>query len=395
MSLKIIQINASYKPAYIYGGPTMSVSKLCEVLTTKEGVDLEVLTTTANGKTELPVATDQRQNVEGVDVRYFKRITKDHSHFSPSLLKYLRRKLVILKRNQPEQNLIIVHIQAWWNLVSMLSCQIAKWQSIPVVLSPRGMITSYTLGNRNALSKRLLHSLMGKSLLEYCHFHVTSEKERQDVLKITKAKSITVIPNILNLPAVDATSNGTKNENFQIIYLSRIEEKKGLELLFNALAKVTFKWTLKLGGSGDPDYVNGLKKLSKDLIINRSVEWLGQVSNTDKFNLLARQDLMVLTSYNENFANVVIESLSVGTAVLISEEVGLSDYVSEKQLGWISTLETDHITQKLEDAFKGSEKRKEIRQNAPQIIALDFAAEALSEQYMHMYKSILSPKSKI
>jgi len=43
--MKIIQVTASYKPAYVYGGPTMSVSKLSEELV-KVGTDLEVICTT-------------------------------------------------------------------------------------------------------------------------------------------------------------------------------------------------------------------------------------------------------------------------------------------------------------------------------------------------------------
>jgi hypothetical protein len=31
--MKILHITASYKPAYVYGGPVMSVAKLCEELT--------------------------------------------------------------------------------------------------------------------------------------------------------------------------------------------------------------------------------------------------------------------------------------------------------------------------------------------------------------------------
>lgn len=104
--MRIIQITAAYKPAYIYGGPTMSVAKLCEELTevkvevkvevenkTEIKNKIEVLTTTANGTAELPVAIGLPQLVDGVKVTYFKRLTKDHTHFSPALLSALGKKL--------------------------------------------------------------------------------------------------------------------------------------------------------------------------------------------------------------------------------------------------------------------------------------------------------------
>ena len=46
----------------------------------------------------------------------------------------------------------------------------------------------------------------------------------------------------------------------------------------------------------------------------------------------------MLPSFNENFANTVIESLAVGTPVLISENVGLKDYIEKNNLGCIFKL---------------------------------------------------------
>ncbi|NNU34836.1 glycosyltransferase [Mucilaginibacter sp. S1162] len=113
--MKILQINASYKPAYIYGGPTMSVAKLSEQLV-NAGNEVTVFTTTANGKYELAIDPNKSILVDGVSVTYFKRITKDHSHLSPGLLLNLWRNV---------RKFDIIHIHAWWNLVSVFSAFIA------------------------------------------------------------------------------------------------------------------------------------------------------------------------------------------------------------------------------------------------------------------------------
>lgn len=394
--MKLIHITASYKPAYIYGGPIQSVAKLCEALiapkikpSTTRAVDLEVLTTTANGTKELDVITDKPLLVDGVAVAYFKRLTKDHSHFSPKLLLKLRKE--ILHYNQDDKT--IIHIHAWWNLVSVLSCWVAKWYEVPVVLSPRGMLTAYTQNNRNSFSKRLLHALIGKKLLQYCHIHATSEQEKQDILKIITPKSITVIPNLVNIPA---SFNGSgpavaqyETSVFRLIFLSRIEEKKGLELLFDALSLLEINWQLTIAGSGTDEYVNSLKLKTEKLNINGRINWAGQVGNENKYHLMAQHDLLVLTSFNENFANVVIESLSVGTPVLLSDQVGLSDYVINNQLGWVTTLDINSITENLLTAFFQPEKREMIRQSAPTIIKRDFNDQVLAGRYLQLYKSLI------
>ena len=66
-----------------------------------------------------------------------------------------------------------------------------------------------------------------------------------------------------------------------------------------------------------------------------SIQWLGWQDREEKFVTLMQADLFVLTSYNENFANAVIEALHAGTPVLISGEVGVSSFVKKHDLGWI------------------------------------------------------------
>ena len=411
--MKIVHITASYKPAYIYGGPIQSVGKLCEVLAgagklTEEqfchnrsfdyaqytGILVEVLSTTANGKYELDVETGRQQIVDGVPVTYFKRRTKDHSHFSPELLYALRR---MLQQARHDKVKLIIHIHAWWNLVSVLSCLVAKWYNVPVVLSPRGMLTSYTQHNRNSIAKKLIHNLIGKRLLKYCHIHATGEQEKEDVLKIIKPKSITVIPNLVKLgyqaaSSIYRVSSGTDQERdgiFKMIFLSRIEEKKGLELLFEALANVNFSWTLTIAGSGTDEYLKSLKIKAERLKLNHLIQWTGQISNENKFNLLAEHDLCVLTSYNENFANIVIESLSAGTAVLLSDKVGLAGYVADKGFGWVTTLHIEGISRKLTGASEDKLRRDLIRATAPQQIREDFDDEVLVLKYLDLYKEAL------
>lgn len=382
MPIKLLQITAAYKPAYIYGGPTMSVAKLCEALAEAK-VKVEVLTTTANGKSELNLKPNVSTDVDGVIVTYFNRLTKDHTHFSPALFLALRRKI-----KDKNENPLIIHIHAWWNLVSIFSCYIGKWYNIPVVLSPRGMLTSYTASNRNSSIKSIIHATIGKRLLKYCHIHATSEKEKQDVLAIVQPKSITVIHNLVSLPFNLSTFQPSHLPIFNLLFLSRIEEKKGIELLFEALVGLSFIWHLTIAGSGEEEYIESLKAKAKSLKIEEKIGWVGQVRNEDKFALMARHDLLALTSYNENFANVVIESLSVGTPVLLSDQVGLASYVQEKQLGWVSNLTIENIQKNILIAYQDENKRKKIRETAPQLIINDFDSTNLIQQYLTLYKQV-------
>ena len=369
----------------------MSVSKLCEELV-KANQDIEVLCTTANGLKELNTSPGKKQLVEGVSVTYFKRLTKDHSHFSPALLVGLN-KILTKNKSEGKQSLKackpIMHIHAWWNLVSMLSCLIGVCRGCLIILSPRGTLSNYSFSNNNGLLKFFFHNTIGKFLLERCHFHVTSLKEKKEMLALCNPKSIHVIPNFVRLPK-EQFSLIKESKLFKLIFMSRIERKKGLEILFRALEKTKIPYILTIAGTGDDKYLEELKYLSRELKIEDKVEWIGHQDDANKFRILSEHHLFVLPSHDENFANIVIESLSVGTAVLISEHVGLSDYVKKHKLGWIVKNDPLSFKQKIENLFVQRTLLEIIREAAPPKIKEDFDDNKLILDYLTMYNELSS-----
>nr|WP_121270593.1 glycosyltransferase [Pedobacter schmidteae] len=374
--MNILQINASYKPAYIYGGPTMSVAQLSEQLV-KNDCNVQVFTTTANGPRELEIATTAAQQVNDVAVSYFPRLSKDHSHFSPRLLFKLWKEV---------RSFDLVHIHAWWNLVSILSCAIAHLRKVPVILSPRGTLSPYSFVTNHTGIKLLFHRFIGKFLLNRCHLHSTSEREQAALKKLLKPKSIFNIHNLVSLPS-QIPAPASENGLLRLLFLSRIEQKKGIELLFAALADLTIPYQLTIAGSGNAAYIAKLKTLSHQYHIEQHIRWLGFKSD-DKFELIAQHHILVLPSYDENFGNVVIESLCVGTAVLISNEVGLASFVAENNMGWICETNSESIKNKLLHIYSHPGKLIIIREFAPMLIISAFNDQKLIQSYLNMYQKV-------
>ncbi len=388
--INILQITPAYKPAFVYGGPTLSVAKLCEVLQTS-ALKVKVLTTTANGNQELMVETNCLNTVDQVNVYYFKRYTKDHTHFSPGLLIYL---IKTIKQHRIKNNeKLIVHIHSWWNTVAVLSAFISLWYKIPVVISPRGMLTPYSLRNRHSLFKSVIHKSLGKHLLKHCYIHATTEKEKVDLRQIIKSlRGIYIIPNFAIFPHPSSILQPIANRKqpLKLLFLSRIEEKKGLDNLLASLSIIKISWHLTIAGDGAATYIKRLKELCEKLKIEEQITWVGEVKNHKKYLLMEDHDLLMLTSHNENFGNVVIESLSVGTAVVITEGVGLAPFVLEHQLGWVCTLQPAHLTLTITQAAADENKRKWIREHGPEIIKKSFSDQELLKNYHQMYQQIIA-----
>jgi glycosyltransferase involved in cell wall biosynthesis len=366
----------------------MSVAKLCENISTSpactgtEKIEGEVYTTLANGDKELSFKEREQQLIEGVPVRFFKRLTKDHSHFSPSLYCYLWKTV---------KDFDLVHIHAWWNLVTVISCIIAKMKGVKVLISPRGTLSSYSFDNRSGILKRMFHKLVGSHLLKDCFFHVTTEKEKRDIINLLSPLGIWTISNFVRLPPTTEQAPITPRsfDTNKILFLSRIEEKKGLELLLEALPGLNEKWQLSIAGSGREKYVKSLKVLSERLEISAKINWMGHVDNVLKFEVMRQHDLLILPSFDENFANVVIECLSTGTPVIITENVGLSDYVKSRDLGWVCSRTRKSLADTLKQAINNLEKRQRIHQCAESIVRKDFSDKHLTAKYCGMYNEIV------
>jgi glycosyltransferase involved in cell wall biosynthesis len=371
--VRILHVAPSYKPAYIYGGPILSVAALCENQI-KAGHSVQVFCTLANGSTELDIPAGKNRFVEGVSVSYFRRLTKDHSHFSPSLLWTLLRKA---------KNFDVLHFHSWWNLVTIPGILFCQLVSKKAFLSPRGMFGDFTF---QSPAKHLFHQLLGRYLLKNVVFHATSSREKLEILKRMPGAQVFVLPNIVGIPTFPEGKKQKPKDIFQLLFLSRIHPKKGLDQLFPALAMLPFNWSLTIAGSGDDPYITQLKSLAAKLGIAQQLHWLGWLSGDDKYRALQSVDAMVLTSHHENFANVVVESLAMGTPVLVSDKVGLCDYVEANKLGRVCSLNPEDIAEKLSDLQADTEGRAHIRNTAPDLIRRDFDPQILARKYVETYK---------
>jgi glycosyltransferase involved in cell wall biosynthesis len=384
--MNLLHIIPTYKPAYIYGGTITAISLLCETLVEKGNCKVTVLSTTANGKEELPVYKKAPKKVDGVDVYYFPRWTKDHSQLSPALLWYLFRNA---------RRFDAVHIHSWWNLSVLLAVFACLLRGVKPILSPHGMLSPFTITGR---FKPVFHRFIGKKLLKRTFLHTTSEQEAAECLALIPDWEHINLPNFLdliNLPnkqkkAPNPLDSTASNAPFNLLFLSRLHQKKGVELLFDALAQVSFDWSLTMAGGGETDYLNQLKKQSENLHIDAKINWLGWVDATERLAAFTAADLLVLPSHNENFALVVIESLAVGTPVLVSKYVGLADYVAEKDLGWVCDTTVESLVENLEKAHRETAKRQHISQHSSAQIRQDFDPSVLAPKYVKMYAKIKS-----
>lgn len=147
----------------------------------------------------------------------------------------------------------------------------------------------------------------------------------------------------------EAAQRALFSENFPyltgkriILFLGRIHEKKGCDLLLDALAKVlktgaagTANLHLVMAGPDQNAFANELKKRVKNGGLSDHVTWTGMLSGDMKWGAFHAADAFILPSHQENFGISVAEALACGVPVLISNKVNIWREIAEDKAGLV------------------------------------------------------------
>ena len=192
-----------------------------------------------------------------------------------------------------------------------------------LILSPRGELEIGAISNKPILKKIYISffgNYISKNILFY---HFTSIIEKRYASELIKINNYKILPNYVPEYFNKQYLNLNHNSKINLIYLGRLQEKKNIDILINAYSKLSIsikiKHNLLIVGEGSKKYTNYLKNLVIKNNDEKYVKFIGKKYSPDKEILLSRSKCLILISKSENWGNVIVESLSVGTPVIISK----------------------------------------------------------------------------
>lgn len=321
--MRILHVVPTYLPATRYGGPIYSVHGLARAQAAL-GHEVTVFTTNVDGSTVSPVPLGRDVPLDGVAVRYFPAVFR-RLYWSPSMKR-------ALDAEAGEHDVIHAHSIFLWPTRG--AARAARAAGVPLIISPRGMLVADLIARRSRWVKSVwIRSVERDNFRNAAAIHFTSQREWDDARRID-------IP----LPAPFVVPNGIDAAGFSrglirephVLYLGRLNWKKGLDRLLGALALLP-QVRIVIAGNDDDGYRSVLNNLARDLGVIERITFAGPVSGIEKEELLARASMLVLASYSENFGNVVLEALASGTPVIVTPEVGLAEMVRAAGAGLITT----------------------------------------------------------
>ncbi len=111
-----------------------------------------------------------------------------------------------------------------------------------------------------------------------------------------------------------------------LLFLSRLDKKKGCDLLLRAFAGVCAsdpRWHLVMAGPDQDGWQAELQAMATSLGIAHRVSWPGMLSGSGKWGAFRSAEAFCLPSHQENFGIVVAEALACGCPVLTSDQVNI------------------------------------------------------------------------
>lgn len=128
-----------------------------------------------------------------------------------------------------------------------------------------------------------------------------------------------------------------------LLFLGRVHEKKGPDLLFKAFAtalkaspaECTDDLHLIMAGPNDDSYGQKMKKLAGSLGLADRITWTGMLSGDLKWGAYRAASAFILPSHHENFGIAVAEALACGLPVLISDKVNIWREIKEAGAGFV------------------------------------------------------------
>ena len=300
-----------FPPAQPYGGPPASVLGLCQGLQ-RAGVDVEVVTTTANGSDSLPPSPPGGDRYEGVAVHYAARAFP-RRFFGARLRGPLTRALARAD---------VSHIHGVWNVPEWRACHLARAAAVPYVISPRGMLQPEAMRRGRARKSLAWAVLDGRNVRGAALVHATSEQEAAALRTLDLGAPIAVVPNGVDLAGARCSNRGFRarlnipTDAFIVLFLGRMHRIKRLDLLADAYAAARQAHpSLHLVLAG-PDEDDLLPDLLRRLAGTGQVHAIGPVHGADKWALVKDADVMVQCSDSESFGLSVVEALASGVPVI-------------------------------------------------------------------------------
>lgn len=277
------------------------------------------------------------------------------------------------------------------------AARICRRHGVPYFVRSHGALDPFDL-QKHALLKRLLGPVFVKPLLAGAAGVIcTTQLEAERLVTFGANPKRCVVP----LPVPFATTSPEAGVGFRrqhgipadavvVLFMSRVDYNKGLEFLIPALPevkKVQPKLWFVLAGTGEAGFLEQVRGWVRDAGISAWTTETGFISGATKQAAFSAANLFALPSFRENFGIVLVEAMSAGLPLLISDQVYIYKEVVAGGAGTVCTTSTVSCTQILRELVTDAGTLTAMGQRARHLAHSAFNVDSATRGLVDIYRS--------
>jgi len=288
-----------------------------------------------------------------------------------------------------------VHFHGIWSPRLVKRFRAWQRQGVPCVISPHGMLEPWAMAHKKWKKKVAWWGYQKRVLENASCLHTTALSEANGLRQLGLKNQISVIPNGVDLPIIAEYSRIRSSESRVILFLSRVQKKKGLLNLVSAWGNVQRPgWIIRIVGPDEGNHLAEVKRATTHAGLINDFSFEGPLEGEAKWRAFQEAEVFILPTYSENFGIVVAESLACGTPVITTKGApweGLIDH----ECGWWTEISVEGIAGALKDATSRSrEELSEMGMRGREWVKKDFAWESVAKQMVQLYESVVNSSPK-
>lgn len=157
-----------------------------------------------------------------------------------------------------------------------------------------------------------------------------------------------------------------RNDEHILLFVGRLNAVKGLIYLVSAMKTIhdndEFSRLIIIGND------QGQRKILEDLIrklqLENNISFIEETTHENVFQYMMASDIFILPSLSEGFPLVLLEAMSCGIPIIVSNVGGMSEIIQDNRNGFlIQTKDPEDIAEKVLMLLKDENLRKKISEN--------------------------------
>ncbi|MCC0176425.1 glycosyltransferase [Waterburya agarophytonicola K14] len=373
----------------VYGGTSKMVLELVHTLA-KFNIEIDLVTTNANYK---ECILNQWISKNNYRIRYFNCWHQDDLIISLSLVGWLFNNV---------SNYDLVHTHTLFSPLISIAHSICQLAKIPYIITPHGMLEPWALSYK-ARKKRIYYNLWEKPALQKASaIHTLVNSESNNIKSLGIRSTTAILPN--GIHREDFREKTDPNIFYQqypptkhktlILFLGRIDPKKGLDLLAAAFGKIHHQFPNTHLVVAGPDNINYLPKV-KDFFSQEkcleAVTFTGMLTGEIKKSVLSAASLYVASSYSEGFSMSVLEAMASGLPCVITTECNFPE-ANTAQAAKVVEVNDKEIATALTDCLNHPQQARGMGDRARAFILQNYTWDIVAEKLIRVYQDISTPQ---